>query len=298
MNYKFFTHPECGFFPYHDLNQTRGTSAATGLVPLSHRIQVTSLDRPGLHSALRIPRLVAPGSIFSPAPCNPKSAIKTSIEILAILILLRYARTIGSISEPLYHCVDLPLKESSIVRLFRERKGGQIIHACDQEEIGTKEAGKKSACKEGEKETARDKQRRPEGQGKGEEMKLKDARENYYEFSRKTSEIVRQLGFAGIALIWIFRAEGGGQQIIPGELVPAAALIVTGLAFDLLHAVVGTLAWGIYHRYKETTGTKEQAEFLAPAWINWGTIFFFWAKTIVMAIAYLYLLRFLIDKFL
>ncbi len=129
-------------------------------------------------------------------------------------------------------------------------------------------------------------------------MKLKDARENYYDFSKKTSEIVRQLGFAGIALIWIFRAESNGKQIIPGNLIPAATLIVTGLAFDLLHAVVGTMVWGIYHRHKEKQGTKEQAEFLAPRWINWGTIFFFWAKTIVMVIAYIYLLRFLESKFL
>ena len=43
---------------------------------------------------------------------------------------------------------------------------------------------------------------------------------------------------------------------------------------------------------------KETAEFLAPRWINWGTIFFFWSKTVVMVAAYGYLLRFLTGRFL
>ncbi len=175
--------------------------------------------------------------------------------------------------------------------------GGQISHAYGQEEINTKEAGKESACKEDQEkgqESKRDQQRGAEG----ENMKLKDARENYYDFSRKTSDIVRQLGFAGIALIWIFKTESNGKQILPGDLIQAATFIITGLTFDLLHAVAGTAAWGIYHRYKETTGTKERAEFLAPRWINWGSIVFFWVKTLLMVIAYIYLLRFLINRFL
>jgi hypothetical protein len=36
-------------------------------------------------------------------------------------------------------------------------------------------------------------------------MKLKEYLETFYTFSEKTSNIARQLGFAGIALIWVFR---------------------------------------------------------------------------------------------
>lgn len=129
-------------------------------------------------------------------------------------------------------------------------------------------------------------------------MKLKDARENYYYFSQKTSEIVRQLGFAGIALIWIFRTEVNGKQTIPGELIPPIGLIVIGLTFDLLQYIAGALSWGIYNRYKEQIGTNENAELFAPRQINWATIFFFWTKTIVMATAYIFLLSFLKGKLL
>ena len=38
-------------------------------------------------------------------------------------------------------------------------------------------------------------------------MKLSDYRETYYEFSGKASDVTRQLAFAGIAIVWIFKIE-------------------------------------------------------------------------------------------
>ncbi len=127
-------------------------------------------------------------------------------------------------------------------------------------------------------------------------MKLKDAKDIYYYFSETTSKIVRQLGFAGIAIVWIFKAETNGRQIIPSELIPATIMIIIGLTFDLLHYVSGTLVWGLYHRHKEKEKVGEKNESLAPKQINWATIFFFWAKTIMMCVAYISLLSFLISK--
>ena len=127
-------------------------------------------------------------------------------------------------------------------------------------------------------------------------MKLKDARDNYYYFTQKTSEIVRQLGFAGIAIVWIFKVEADGKKAIPLELTRPAWLIVLGLIIDFLHYAVASVVWGAYNRYKEKSGIDEETEFLAFPQINWPTNFLFWAKIVVMAIAYFYLLRFLITK--
>jgi hypothetical protein len=41
-------------------------------------------------------------------------------------------------------------------------------------------------------------------------MKLQKARDTYYEYSGKLSDITRQLSFAGIAIVWIFRAGDKG----------------------------------------------------------------------------------------
>jgi len=127
-------------------------------------------------------------------------------------------------------------------------------------------------------------------------VKLENLRENYDYFSQKTSEIVRQLGFAGIALVWVFKTDVGGRQVVPPELLPAARLIVIGLGLDLLHYVAGTLIWGIYNGIKEHAATKEETNFLAPRPINWATLLFFWAKVIVIVIAYVYILGFIASR--
>jgi hypothetical protein len=96
-------------------------------------------------------------------------------------------------------------------------------------------------------------------------VKLENARENYSYYTGKTSDIVRQLGFAGIAVVWVFKTDISGRQVVSPELLPAALLIVIGLTLDLLHYVGGSLVRGIYNRYKEKAGTKETPSFWLPS---------------------------------
>jgi len=124
-------------------------------------------------------------------------------------------------------------------------------------------------------------------------MKLKDARDNYYYFSGETSKIIRNLGLAGIAVIWLFKIDSIDKPIIPNELIKPALFLVGGLAIDLLQYIYGTIAWGILHRLKEKAGVEEAKNFRAPKRINYPTIFLFWLKVIVMIIAYYFLLLYL-----
>src|ERR1035437_2730243 len=127
-------------------------------------------------------------------------------------------------------------------------------------------------------------------------MKLEDIRDNYQYYSQKISDIIRQLGFAGIALIWIFKNVEGNRQFIPTELLLPTLLIIISLGLDSFHYISGTLIWGIYNRIKELKGTKEEYDFLAPNYINWITLFFFWSKIIVMVLAYIFIFIFLYGK--
>ena len=130
-------------------------------------------------------------------------------------------------------------------------------------------------------------------------MRLEDLRENYQYHSKRASDIVRYLGFAGIALIWALRATLDGQPpTFPLGLILPGFLIILGLAFDLLHYVVATLVWGIYHRCKEKErGVTKQSEFNAPRLINLPANIFFWGKILAMVIAYCLLLVFLYSHF-
>lgn len=127
-------------------------------------------------------------------------------------------------------------------------------------------------------------------------MKLKDALENYYVFTGKASDVLRQLSFAGIAIIWMFKLQAGGQTKIPEALILPASLFTGALAFDLLHYVLASAMWGGFIRYLEQRKKVfRNKQFKAPRWINWPGNMFFVLKAICASAAYVLLLRFLLG---
>jgi hypothetical protein len=125
-------------------------------------------------------------------------------------------------------------------------------------------------------------------------MKLKETREAYYELSRTLSEINRKLGFAGIALIWLFKQGPDGKATVPAELRIPALAIVSALTLDFLQYVWSTAAWARFARRNEKEGKNDDDEVNAPDWINWPTLAFFWLKVVAMAIGYYGLLRYVV----
>ncbi len=123
-------------------------------------------------------------------------------------------------------------------------------------------------------------------------MKLKDYRDTYYGLSAKASDVSRQLSFAGIAFIWIFKSEKGGSLSISPDLLWPALLFAGALALDLMHYVLGSLIWGVFARYREYKGNKDEDELDAPAYFNWPTLFCFWAKVIFVVTAYVLVLEY------
>jgi hypothetical protein len=164
-----------------------------------------------------------------------------------------------------------------------------------EEDNGCKE-GREESREESREETGKEgwearwnKQRRSQ---KEVTVKLKDARDNYYFYSGKTSDILRQMALAGVALAWIFKHDVNGTPVIPAGLLAPTFLVVLTLVFDFAQYISGTIAWGTYNRYKEKK-VGEEAEFLAPAMINWPALAFFVLKAGALVIAYVLLLGFL-----
>ena len=123
-------------------------------------------------------------------------------------------------------------------------------------------------------------------------MKLSDAKENYYYFSGKLSDIARQLNFAGIAVVWVVVQKDTGK--IPGSLDSIddpLFYFALGLALDLAHYMVSTFSWGVFHRIMERRGGGQDDEFLAPRWINWLALVFFWVKVFCTVVGYVFLLQ-------
>jgi hypothetical protein len=128
-------------------------------------------------------------------------------------------------------------------------------------------------------------------------MKLEDCLKAYYEFSEKASNSSRQLAFAAIAVIWVFRNPDGSNQILPGKLITAAFFVVFSLGFDLFQYIAGSLIWWIFHRGKEKQGLKADDEIKASIWLSAPIHLFFWLKIISLILGYIFILIFLWGRF-
>jgi hypothetical protein len=83
-------------------------------------------------------------------------------------------------------------------------------------------------------------------------MNLQGYRDTFYFFTGKVSDISRQLAFAGIAIIWIFKKDVPGTGLtVPRELLLPGVFIVLALGFDLLQYCIATVIWFFYYRIKE-----------------------------------------------
>jgi hypothetical protein len=128
-------------------------------------------------------------------------------------------------------------------------------------------------------------------------MKIFEIRDSYYEATGKVSDIVRQLGLAGIAIIWIFRSgtDTGGIPYSHTLKVPLG-LFVVSLVFDLLQYAYKSLIWGIlnWHYFRKHGENGVEVE-ISGKW-NMPALMLFWSKTIIAVVAYIYLFGFIYHQ--
>lgn len=126
--------------------------------------------------------------------------------------------------------------------------------------------------------------------------KLSEYMQTYYDFSGKASDISRQLAFAGIAIIWIFKTTNNTGFIIPTRLFYPLLLFAIGLGCDLMQYICGTIVWGSFQWYQERKfGTIQDPDLDAPSWFKFPQMFFFCAKLLLIMMAYIYLGIYLIK---
>jgi hypothetical protein len=131
---------------------------------------------------------------------------------------------------------------------------------------------------------------------------LEEFAEHSAEFSKRASEVNRQLAFAGIAVIWLFKCPDGFPSIFDEKLVLPLIGLIISLGLDLLHYVAGTLMWWIFFEIKEIKYNKgllkknEAEDMTAPRTITIIISIFFWLKIISNIAAYVGLFNLLIPK--
>lgn len=128
-------------------------------------------------------------------------------------------------------------------------------------------------------------------------MKLEKFKDESYEFSKLTSDLVRQFAFAGIAIIWLFKFEKPQDQLIPKELIVPLLSFVMTLACDLLQYLIPTIIWTVFFRYyeKKFKGNTEKEIKANPILIFPGWLFFIF-KIILLSIGFIFIIKFLVNK--
>lgn len=109
-------------------------------------------------------------------------------------------------------------------------------------------------------------------------MKLKEFRKDAHEFTAKLSDINRNLAFAGIAIIWIFRTQTESSISIPKAMLLPLLFIVLALAFDILQYLYSSIIWTNFHKKKETEGVNGEDEIKAPKWYSRISYVLFYTK--------------------
>jgi hypothetical protein len=129
-------------------------------------------------------------------------------------------------------------------------------------------------------------------------MKIDDAKLAYEDLSGKASDIMRQLGLAGVALVWLFRVDTTNRSLLDTKLLCAAFFIFLAIIFDFLQYVIGATIWFRFFRCKENEGVKPDQVFQAPPKLNLPTWALFFLKTVMILTAYVgFIIPFLWMKF-
>jgi hypothetical protein len=136
------------------------------------------------------------------------------------------------------------------------------------------------------------------------EMKINKAWEHQTRHSTKLSDVVRQLCFVGVILVWVYRVGDGPTARVPSSLVPVTILLASSLLVDVFQYVYLSLVWNIFSRAKEKklysqgldAAEVEAVEFSAWRHINKPGNVLFWCKVVLAVVGYALLLEFLAQK--
>lgn len=127
-------------------------------------------------------------------------------------------------------------------------------------------------------------------------MNLKEIREAYESLSETLSSVVRQINFAGIAIVWIF--VDNDKKTIDQLLLNSCLFVVVSILIDVLQYLVSTIIWYIVYAWNHKKGEKDElCEVRDSEWINFIPWVCLYAKCLLTCIGYIYILRFFIAQF-
>lgn len=125
---------------------------------------------------------------------------------------------------------------------------------------------------------------------------LKEFRDYHYNYSKQASTLSRQLAYAGIAVIWVFKTSADGQPSVPHALFWPGAFFIVALALDLLQCVTGSAIWSAFYNRHFKRLKNDEAEVIAPRWLKYPIYGFYFSKIGAVLVGYMFLLGYLVRN--
>lgn len=125
---------------------------------------------------------------------------------------------------------------------------------------------------------------------------------DFYQITGTISEISRNLAFAAIGLIWIFKNSEGSLKILPDHLLLPIRLIVGNLILDFLQYIwLATLTYIVYKNreikfFKNKISEKDIEDVQISSFYEKITFTFFTLKLVFLIWAYTLLSIFMLTK--
>lgn len=136
-------------------------------------------------------------------------------------------------------------------------------------------------------------------------MELIKYKEIAKEYTGKTSEITRQLCFAGIAIIWLFKNVDDKQVLINSPqpilnfwlILPLISLSIA-LFLDLFQYFIGGEIWIRFYRMKEkaSNNSTNNLDIKDDKNRNLPIYICYYSKIFLMVVAYFFIIGFLVSK--
>lgn len=128
---------------------------------------------------------------------------------------------------------------------------------------------------------------------------LKEYLKDYHDYSGLLSSSNRQLAFAGIAIVWIFRVSDNTAPLIPTQLIIPLLCFSLSLFFELIQYLLGTLIWKSFFKSKEVLyrlgKLKDTEDITAPSSYQKIISTFFYLKIAATIIGYIFIIIYLIP---
>jgi hypothetical protein len=129
-------------------------------------------------------------------------------------------------------------------------------------------------------------------------IKLSEIRKAFEEYSGRTSDLARQLAFAGIAIIWLLRVgdKTGDIKFSNSLLWPLGGFIIA-VGCDLIQYLYYTIAWRIIDSAESKRDKNPNREVSVSKRIHWIPWILFGAKIVLIIVGYIFLLRYMALQF-